>query len=60
MKSEIARERERLCLRTVSLGFRGVLDLDFFDSIGLSLFSSMEISNKKSNDIDFDFESEFE
>jgi len=51
-------ERERLCLRTVSLGFLGVLDLDFFDSIGLSLFSSMENSNEKLNN--FDFESEFE
>jgi hypothetical protein len=46
MKREIAmqRERERLCLRTVSFGLRGVLDLDFLDSIGLSLFESMEIS----------------
>jgi hypothetical protein len=39
MKREIAmqRERERHCLRTVSFGLRGVLDLDLLDSIGLSV-----------------------
>jgi hypothetical protein len=37
MKREIAMQRERLCLRTVSFGLRGVLDLDLLDSIGLSV-----------------------